>query len=181
MQTRSSIREGDPVKSLFVLLKDEVAVENATIEGESERLSTLTKGECFGELSLVDHSPRSVTVRALGLAEVLSFEADALDPFFDTQVDAHRTILKNLATTTSGRLRRLDEVVVESAYDSVLVIDHQFQILKYRQVTNRGALLENWSGVEGDLFFAVPWLGEGVHHRRPGTRAHEPGRRAGYG
>lgn len=98
----------------------------------------------------------------MGLAEVLSFEADALDRFFDTQVDAHRTILKNLATITSGCLCRLDEAVVESMYDSVLVIGHQFQIPKYRQVTDRGALLENGSGVEGDLFSAVPRLGEGV-------------------
>ena len=47
---------GDPCKGPFVLLEGEVAVEKATIE--SERLSTLTKGECFGEFSLVGHRPR---------------------------------------------------------------------------------------------------------------------------
>lgn len=156
------INEGDPGEGLFIISAGEMLIEKATIEGKAEVLSVLSAGECFGELALVDHGPRSATVRARGDAEVLAFEADSLDSFFALHVEAHRSILKNLAVIPSGRLRRLDEAVIESAYDSVLLIDSDFRILKHRRITERAPLIPTVSGKGTDLFEAVPRLGEGV-------------------
>lgn len=156
------INEGDPGEGIFIISKGEVLIEKATIEGKAEVLSVLGEGECFGELALVDHGPRSATVRAQGSAELLAFDPDTLDAFFAEHGEAHRTILKNLTTITSGRLRLLDEAVIESAYDSVLVIDSGFGILKHRQITLRAPLIPQTASSGDDLFKAVPRLGEGV-------------------
>ena len=77
-------------------------------------------------------------------------------------MEAHRSILKNLAVITSGRLRRLDEAVIESAYASVLLIDSDFRILKHRRITERAPLIPTVFGKGTDLFEAVPRLGEGI-------------------
>ncbi len=156
------INEGDPGEGIFVISQGEVLIEKATIEGKAEVLTVLGAGECFGELALVDHGPRSATVRSRGSAEVLAFEADTLDAFFTAHGEVHRAILKNLAVITSGRLRRLDEAVIESAYDSVLLIDNVFRILKHRQITDRTPLIPASAQSGSDLFEVVPRLGEGV-------------------
>lgn len=156
------INEGDPGEGIFVISQGEVLIEKVTIEGKAEVLTVLGVGECFGELALVDHGPRSATVRARGRAEVLGFDPPALDTFFTGHPEAHRTILKNLTTITAGRLRQLDEVVIESAYDSVLVIDNGFTILKHRQITDRAPLIPVTASPGADLFDALPRLGEGI-------------------
>jgi len=46
-----------------------VAIAKQTIEGDLETLAILKPGECFGEMALVDHKPRSATVTAVGPAE----------------------------------------------------------------------------------------------------------------
>ena len=125
----------------------------------------------------MDHGPRSATVRAQGPAEVLAFDPDTLDTFFAEHGEVHRAILKNLTTITSGRLRLLDEAVIESAYDSVLVIDSGFGILKHRQITVRGPLIPQTASSGDDLFKALPRLGEGVRQNLTAImRAEDPAR-----
>lgn len=75
------IREGDPGRGLFLLASGNVSIEKMTIEGTAETLAFLEPGECFGEMALVDHKPRSATVRSMGQAEVYSFEQGLIDRF----------------------------------------------------------------------------------------------------
>ena len=163
------ISEGDPGDSLFVLSSGRVRVEKATIVRRQEILTSLERGECFGELSLIDRRPRSATVRASGGAEVYAFMQDDLEPFFATHLDIHRRLLENLVKITSQRLRRVDETLVHSVYDSVILLDRSSRVLQWKQITDRHGLLEGPISPERvvgeDLFELVPHLGEGVRHK----------------
>lgn len=58
------IHKGDVATDLFLLLHGRLQVENITAEGQEVRLNVLEPVSCFGELSIIDNLPHSVSVRA---------------------------------------------------------------------------------------------------------------------
>jgi signal transduction histidine kinase len=67
----------------------------------------------------------------------------------------------------SRRLRVLDETLVKTAYDGILVIDGDCRILERSKMSDRGDLVgEGDLAVSGkDLFAVVPELGEGLRRQ----------------
>lgn len=59
------INEGDDTRSLYVILKGKVKIYLADKDGKEVILNTLTTGDYFGEMSLLDDGPRSASVITL--------------------------------------------------------------------------------------------------------------------
>jgi CRP-like cAMP-binding protein len=79
------IRENEVGQGLFVILLGEVEVVRANdIEGPEGTVARLRAGDVFGEMSLLDDSPTSATVRALTPATILFLGRD----YFRRLVDA---------------------------------------------------------------------------------------------
>ena len=57
--------EGDPADTLHLLDRGHVGVRTTTPLGDVALLSVLGPGEAFGEMALIDQSPRNATVVAL--------------------------------------------------------------------------------------------------------------------
>ncbi|MDB9744248.1 cyclic nucleotide-binding domain-containing protein [Fibrobacterales bacterium] len=55
--------QGDPGNTLFILLEGSIAVETSK-DGIHEKITELEAGSIIGEMSLLDNSPRSATLRA---------------------------------------------------------------------------------------------------------------------
>lgn len=72
------IAEGEPGQSFFVVARGEVKVSKRLAQGEVAELATLHEGSIFGEMALVSAAPRSATVTAVGDADLLEFDRDAL-------------------------------------------------------------------------------------------------------
>lgn len=72
------LAEGEPGQSFFVLARGEVRVTKHLATGGDVELATLHEGAIFGEMALVSAAPRSATVTALGDADLLEFDRDAL-------------------------------------------------------------------------------------------------------
>jgi CRP-like cAMP-binding protein len=71
----SIIKQGDPGAGLFVIIEGTVDVTMRTRPGQPEtKLSSLTKGEFFGEMSLIDGYPRSATVTAQTETQVIELD-----------------------------------------------------------------------------------------------------------
>ncbi|MBT5831835.1 MAG: cyclic nucleotide-binding domain-containing protein [Candidatus Latescibacteria bacterium] len=160
------VNEGDAGDALYVIASGTVRVEKTTLDQQQEVLTSLGDGECFGELSLVDQEPRSATVRAFGgVAEVYEFSQGALDEFFDAHPNLHRKILQNVAKITAQRVRRLDETLVQSLYDSILWLDSNFVLGGWNKLTERRTIFDDASTedlIGCDLFDVAPQLGGGV-------------------
>jgi cAMP-dependent protein kinase regulator len=65
------IRQGDAGQGLFVILLGEVEVVATGADGQERQLARLGAGGLFGEMSLLDDSPTTATVRALSQTTIL--------------------------------------------------------------------------------------------------------------
>ena len=100
-------RQGEQGRSMFVVQSGEVEV--VIDEGDRElRLSTLQKGDVFGEMALFTGSPRSATVRAVGEARVLTVDRRG----FLRRVHEDPSVAFRILQKLSERVALLDDEVV---------------------------------------------------------------------
>jgi CRP-like cAMP-binding protein len=99
-------RAGDPGDSLYVLRSGEVTL-GIEIAGRRElrRLATLTAGQVFGEMALIDRRDRSANARASAAAELWVLDRKATERMRADDPALYIAVLTNLARELSGRLR----------------------------------------------------------------------------
>jgi uncharacterized protein YhbP (UPF0306 family) len=68
-------RQGAPADKFVIVVEGEVEVTRAT-DGEPERVMVLGAGDFFGEVAILNDTPRSATLTALGDATILAMERD---------------------------------------------------------------------------------------------------------
>ena len=84
-------REGDLGQEMFVIQTGSVEV-TINVDGEEHKVSTLERGDFFGEMSLLETLPRSATVRAVEKTSVLAIHSGTLllrirrDPTFAFEI-----------------------------------------------------------------------------------------------
>ncbi len=101
-------REGDEGQSMFVLEEGRVAVLKRW-EGDDRLLRTLERGDCFGEMALLDLGPRSASVRALEDCVAIELSATALYELCNKDLEQFAMIEMNMGREVSRRLRESDE------------------------------------------------------------------------
>ena len=101
----SIVDEGTLEHSFFVIVSGDVAVVKA-----AKQISTLTKGDCFGEMSYVSKTQRSASIVAVGDVELLRVDAALMEQASTgTQLRFNQIFLRTLIerlTTTSEELAR---------------------------------------------------------------------------
>jgi CRP/FNR family cyclic AMP-dependent transcriptional regulator len=107
------IAEGDLAASVFVVCEGEVEISKRGRNGAEFCLAILKRGDCVGEMSLIDIEHRSATVRALGAAALLVLDHAAIARLYQTDLEAYTLLVLNIAREISRRLRRADQVLVD--------------------------------------------------------------------
>jgi CRP/FNR family cyclic AMP-dependent transcriptional regulator len=100
-------REGDPADCMYLLESGRAVV----VKSEADRsylLRRLARGDCFGEMSLMDLSPRSASVRALDDCTALQISAACLFEVYQKDVEQFAMIEMNMGREVSRRLRESD-------------------------------------------------------------------------
>lgn len=105
-------REGDAAESMFVLERGCAAVSKQW-KGSEFVLRELKRGDCFGEMALIDYAPRSATVRAVEPCIALEIAADSLLRLYETELEQFAIMQMNIAREISRRLRSLEQRVFE--------------------------------------------------------------------
>ena len=96
------IGAGDPTDSLYIVISGRLKVMMCDEQGREVILAILGTGEFFGEMGLLDDSPRSASVVTLEPCELLSI----------SKVDFKRTLAENSdlsLTVMRGLVKRLRE------------------------------------------------------------------------
>ena len=100
-------RELDQGDSMFVLEKGRAAVLKAW-RGRDHLLHTLEQGDCFGEMAVMDHLPRSASVRAVDDCVAICISAANLYQVYARDLKQFALIQMNMGREVSRRLREAD-------------------------------------------------------------------------
>ena len=98
-------REGDEGQKMFVLLEGKVRISKAVAGMGEEALAILEKGAYFGEMSVVEESPRSADAIAHSSCTVWVITREALDQLMFTDKELAYVVLWTFVRTLSERLR----------------------------------------------------------------------------
>ena len=109
------LRRGDPGDEIYLLMGGEVSVVVPRPDGTLKRLSTLTAGMTFGELSVIDRSPRSADVRADHSTECCILPADAFQALGESHPQAKIVLLGNILRGAYRMVNRLNQEISASA------------------------------------------------------------------
>jgi CRP-like cAMP-binding protein len=96
---RDLCEQGAIGREAFVIMEGE-----AVVRRNGRKVATLGPGDCFGELALLDHGPRTATVTAATDMRVLVLGAREFAGIIDEVPSIGNKLLKALA----GRIRELD-------------------------------------------------------------------------
>jgi CRP/FNR family cyclic AMP-dependent transcriptional regulator len=95
---------GDPGGLLYIITGGKVKITYATADGQEALLAILGKGDFFGELALLDDSPRSATAEAIGATETFTLHREHFMHFIRENPDFALHVLHTLAQ----HIRRLN-------------------------------------------------------------------------
>jgi CRP-like cAMP-binding protein len=105
--------EGDQAREFYVIMRGEVEIFKVLKGGVEARLATLAQGHWFGEMSVLDVQPRSVSARAMSPCRLLVITARDLDALYRRDLKSYTLVVLNVARELSRRLRLVDELVAD--------------------------------------------------------------------
>ncbi len=105
------IREGEEAKALYVILSGMIKVIKELPDGTRRELSSMTEGDFFGELGLLDGEPRPASVMAVTPLQVVAFYRKDFLNFMQKHPMIAAKILFRIAQVIGKRLRKANEQI----------------------------------------------------------------------
>jgi hypothetical protein len=102
------VKQGSPGDAMYLVLEGEVRVRMMIAEKETI-LATLPAGEFFGELSLMDHAPRSADVVANQDSVLLKISVSAFQALLHTAPEISTPFVLAICKTLAARIRADDK------------------------------------------------------------------------
>lgn len=100
---------GDPGDKLFIIVEGKVRISREVSGMGEEALAVLGPGEVFGEMALLDESPRSADARAHERCRLLVITKDAFDDLLFLHKDLAYEVLWACVRMLGSRLREMNE------------------------------------------------------------------------
>jgi len=98
--------DGSLGDALFLILSGQVAVHRGP-----QTFATLSAGEFFGEMSLVEPAPRSASVTSMSATFLFRLPHDALRGLLADDPSCANVLLVQIVKTLSDRLRRANQML----------------------------------------------------------------------
>lgn len=105
---------GDEPDSIYVVLSGRIAIAigNRPFDHRESVIALMDEGDLFGEMGMLDTSPRSAGARALETSTVLEIPYSAVR----AQLDSSNHLLWNVIRMLSQRLRAMDQALADSVF-----------------------------------------------------------------
>lgn len=113
------VRAGESTDSLYILLSGRAKVTNTDEEGREIILAWLGPGEFFGEMGLIDGSPRSANVVAAEACELLLLSKDAFQRCLQENFDVAQKLMKILVLRLRHADRKIESLALLDVYGRV--------------------------------------------------------------
>jgi CRP/FNR family cyclic AMP-dependent transcriptional regulator len=106
--------EGQPGEALFIVVSGQVLISKDIPGVGEEALAVLERGDFFGEMALVDGSPRSASAKAHASdTKVMRIGKSELDDLIERGGVAAFHLLSILCRLLSGRLREINDKIIQ--------------------------------------------------------------------
>ena len=115
-------REGDQAQSLYILESGRVAVLKQW-QDQEYLLHHLEPGECFGEMALMDMSPRSATTLAVADSSAFKIESSAILELYQHDLEQFTLLQMNLGREVSRRLRNADDMLFRLSVSTKIALE----------------------------------------------------------
>jgi len=103
--------QGDPGLGMYIIQEGTVSITIAGKDGEQQELVTLSEGDFFGELALLDESPRSANALCKDDCALIGFFRPDLFDLIEKKSSLGIKIVLQLAEIVAMRLRNTDKEV----------------------------------------------------------------------
>ncbi|WP_150430147.1 Crp/Fnr family transcriptional regulator [Dechloromonas sp. CZR5] len=113
------VRAGESTDSLYVLLAGRAKVTNTDEEGREIILAWLGPGEFFGEMGLIDGSPRSANVVAAEPCELLFLSKEAFQRCLQDNFQVAQKLMKTLVLRLREADRKIESLALLDVYGRV--------------------------------------------------------------
>ncbi len=104
--------EGDAPCSAFIIDSGLLTISRQSLQAQALILATLSRGDLFGELSLIDNEPRSASAIAQTNVELITLGRES----FLSALKACPNRANQLLKTITRRMRRTDHLALMMAY-----------------------------------------------------------------
>jgi len=99
------VKEGEPGYGMFVIRSGAVKITKQLTDKEEKTIANLVDGDFFGEIALLDQSPRSASVYAISKVTMLELYRASLLEVLEKEPRIGVKILYNLAKSLVERIR----------------------------------------------------------------------------
>jgi CRP/FNR family cyclic AMP-dependent transcriptional regulator len=108
-------RQGDPASAMYLVLDGEVTMSITTPANQELVVATMRRGDFFGELAMLDGSPRSATANVIRHTKLLRLRREDFVALLGRQPELAVVMLASIAT----RLRATNEMFAHHAARNV--------------------------------------------------------------
>ena len=122
------VRAGDNTDSLYVIISGNAKVLNSDAEGREVILTLLGPGEFFGEMGLIDGSPRSADVVASEACELLVIAKAEFKKGLADNFDLCLNIMKSLVQRLREADRKIESLALMDVYGRVAKLLLEFSV-----------------------------------------------------
>ncbi|CUU07284.1 Cyclic nucleotide-binding domain-containing protein [Candidatus Thermokryptus mobilis] len=105
--------QGDPGLGMYIILQGEVLIQYTDPDGNKKDLAILRDGDFFGEIALIDESPRSASAICRIDSEIIGFFRPDLFEIIEKHPKLGIQIVLKLAEIIAERLRRTNQEVTQ--------------------------------------------------------------------
>jgi CRP/FNR family transcriptional regulator, cyclic AMP receptor protein len=138
---RSSVimAAGDPIDSLYIVISGRLKVMMGDADGKEVILSLIGPGEFFGEMGLIDDSPRSASVVAIEPCELLSITKRDFRKCLQENFEMAMTVMRGLVRRLREADRKIGSLALLDVYGRVarLLLDMSENVNGQKIVTKR--------------------------------------------
>jgi CRP/FNR family cyclic AMP-dependent transcriptional regulator len=111
-------KQGQNTREMFVVRSGEVLLKHANSSGNAVKVVRVRPGDFFGETTLIEVHPSSLSAVVEKPATLYALAAKDLYQLYREVPDAYVMVLNNLARELSRRLRRAEERLCEQAEEA---------------------------------------------------------------
>jgi len=136
---RTIVSEGEPSQSMYILLAGRAKVQRSDSEGKEVILAVLGSGEYFGEMSLIDDSPRSASVITLESSEFIAVSKEAFKAMLAQSPDMAMSVMRGLVRRLREADKKIETLALLDVYGRVarVLLDFSEEVNGERIVKNK--------------------------------------------